>query len=243
MAFTQRNMAAGDDKKKKKDSDLQSGETRVKSNYKSLYDQGGIDSGSIRKMNPSDTISGAYSKPGFRIDLSRSMTSTKSGGAATMAQPAYIKKPAAKTVVVKKTPVVTKKVEKITPIVKEEKLVLKTKPAQELLTKKNELKIEDKKKKPVKQDLRGLKQSTKGSTSLKSTTMGKLALATTGQQSFRRAAGILAEKASTRMGGDYRAGKDTKRTPVTGKGSKSYIKKEKEKANDKFLKKIDRKRN
>jgi hypothetical protein len=85
-------MAVSKPKKKiRKDSDLKPGEVRVKSEYKSLYDQGGIDPGSIRRMTPSDTLSGTYSKPGYRVDLSRSMTSTKSGGSRIFSQAAHIK--------------------------------------------------------------------------------------------------------------------------------------------------------
>lgn len=82
--------------------DLKPGEKRVPSTSKPLSQQGGIDPGSIRKMTPADTS--AFSKPGYRIDLSRSMTSTKGG--TPYSQPEYIK---LATPAKKVTPVTTKK--------------------------------------------------------------------------------------------------------------------------------------
>ena len=56
---------------------LKPGEKRTYEGWKPLSEQGGIDPGSIRKMTPADTNS--FSKPGYRVDLSRSMISTKGG--------------------------------------------------------------------------------------------------------------------------------------------------------------------
>lgn len=80
---------------------LKPGEKRIPSPYKPLINQGGIDPGSIRKATPADTI--GYSKPGQRVDLSRSMVSTKGGQKYTQME--YIKlAPGSKKV----TPVSTK---------------------------------------------------------------------------------------------------------------------------------------
>jgi hypothetical protein len=85
---------------------LKPGEKRIPSSYKPLSEQGGIDAGSIRKATASDTI--GQSRPGQRIDLSRSMVATKSGDKYTqfeyikLAPPKTVPKVAAKT-----TPTVT----------------------------------------------------------------------------------------------------------------------------------------
>ena len=109
-------MAVSKPKKKiRKDSDLKPGEVRVKSEYKSLYDQGGIDPGSIRRMTPSDTLSGVYSKPGYRVDLSRSMTSTKSGGSRIFSQAAHIKLAKPKKETIKKETAIVEPIKKEIP--------------------------------------------------------------------------------------------------------------------------------
>jgi hypothetical protein len=66
---------------------LKPGEKRIPSSYKPLSEQGGIDPGSIRKATPADTM--GYSKPGQRVDLSRSMVATKGGSKYTQME--YIK--------------------------------------------------------------------------------------------------------------------------------------------------------
>ena len=65
---------------------LKPGEKAVPTSYKSFQYQN-VDKGSIAKMTPPDTSS--FSKPGYRVDLSRSMKATQGGR--PVYQPEYIK--------------------------------------------------------------------------------------------------------------------------------------------------------
>jgi hypothetical protein len=66
---------------------LKPGEKAVPSTYRPFNLQGGIKPGSIQKMTPADTM--GYSKPGYRVDLNRSMKAFQGGS--DVYQPAYIK--------------------------------------------------------------------------------------------------------------------------------------------------------
>jgi hypothetical protein len=65
---------------------LKPGEKAVPSSYKPFQYQN-VDKNSITKMTPADTA--AYSKPGHRVDLSRSMKATQGGRSVYQAE--YIK--------------------------------------------------------------------------------------------------------------------------------------------------------
>jgi hypothetical protein len=75
---------------------LKPGEKAEPSTHRPFSIQGGIKPGSIQKMTPSDTVSGSFSKPGKRIDLSRSMKAIQGGS--NVYQPEYIKLAPSKTV-------------------------------------------------------------------------------------------------------------------------------------------------
>lgn len=102
---TKTKMRVGPGGPTKPKSDLKPGEKREPSTYKPFNEQGGIESGSIRKMTAADTLAApSLSKPGKRIDLTRSTKAIQSGS--PVYAPAYIKlatpakpkvKPAVKT--------------------------------------------------------------------------------------------------------------------------------------------------